>query len=129
MGGYVALEVLRLAQDRVVGLALLSTSARADSPQQLASRRDQRIAVGAGRFDAVVGRPDSRPDLGSIRCPTAVVHGEGDRLIAPDNGVELAEGISGARLTLVPGAGHLALQEQPAAVCAAVGAWLDALPA
>src|SRR5258706_11548260 len=35
MGGYVALEVLRQAPERVQRLALLDTSARPDSPDQL----------------------------------------------------------------------------------------------
>ncbi|MCE7028028.1 alpha/beta fold hydrolase [Jiella avicenniae] len=39
MGGYVALEVLRLATERVAGLALIATSARADMPEQTSVRR------------------------------------------------------------------------------------------
>ena len=39
MGGYVALEVMRIAPDRVAGLALMATSARADTPEQTAARR------------------------------------------------------------------------------------------
>ena len=38
MGGYVALEVMRQAPARVARLALLNTSARADSPEQKAAR-------------------------------------------------------------------------------------------
>ncbi len=167
MGGYVALEVMRLAPERVSGLVLISTSARPDSAEQVASRRDQERAVAAGRFAelvdaafpvlvdagnvarpdladawrrmaleigpeafvtqlaAAIDRPDSRPDLASIRCPTAVVHGAGDRLITPENAVELADGIPGARLTLVPDAGHMIAQEQPAALAAAVSELLD----
>ncbi|GAA2494367.1 alpha/beta hydrolase [Terrabacter carboxydivorans] len=169
MGGYVALEVLRLAPERVTGLALISTSARADSPEQVASRREQAQAVAVGRFGelveavypllvdaaniartdladfwrrmaldigpdafvaqltAVMGRPDSRPDLASIRCPTAVVHGTGDRLIAPENAVEISRAISGAELTLVPDAGHMMAQEQPGALADAVVELLDAV--
>lgn len=41
--------------------------------------------------EAVIGRADSRALLGSIVCSTLVVHGAGDRLIAPENGAELAE--------------------------------------
>lgn len=54
MGGYVALEVMRLAPERVAALALISTSARPDSPEQLASRREQQRAVAAGRFSELV---------------------------------------------------------------------------
>ena len=40
MGGYVALEVLRVAPERVVSPALLDTSARADTPEQTAKGRE-----------------------------------------------------------------------------------------
>ncbi len=38
MGGYVALEIMRVAPERVLGLALLSTSARPDTPEATANR-------------------------------------------------------------------------------------------
>lgn len=47
LGGYVAQEVLRLAPERVARLALLDTSARADSPQRAAQRREQERRVSA----------------------------------------------------------------------------------
>ncbi len=40
MGGYVALEIMRQAPDRVLGLALLDTSARPDTPESTANRRN-----------------------------------------------------------------------------------------
>ncbi|MEL7543006.1 MAG: alpha/beta fold hydrolase [Pseudomonadota bacterium] len=39
MGGYVALELARVAPDRVAALALIDTSARADRPAQIDQRR------------------------------------------------------------------------------------------
>jgi len=39
MGGYVSLEIMRQAPERVIKLALLSTSARPDSPAQIRQRR------------------------------------------------------------------------------------------
>jgi pimeloyl-ACP methyl ester carboxylesterase len=54
MGGYIALEVVRQAPERVLALALLSTSARPDTPEQSASRRAQVAMVQAGQFDALV---------------------------------------------------------------------------
>lgn len=39
MGGYVALEVVRRAPERVSGLVLAATSARPDTPEQSATRR------------------------------------------------------------------------------------------
>jgi pimeloyl-ACP methyl ester carboxylesterase len=85
--------------------------------------------VGAKAFvsqlEAVMARPDSRPGLAAITCPTAVIHGRGDRLITPDNAAETADAIPGAVLTLVEGAGHMLPQEQPIAAQAALTALFD----
>ena len=58
MGGYVALEVVRRAPERVAALALLDTSARPDTPEQTALRRSA-IAASASDFEGVV-RASSR---------------------------------------------------------------------
>jgi len=50
MGGYVALEMLRQARHRVLKLALLDTSARPDTPEQLQKRRDFISLAERGRF-------------------------------------------------------------------------------
>jgi pimeloyl-ACP methyl ester carboxylesterase len=162
MGGYVALEVMRRAPERVRALALISTSARPDTPEQADGRRRQIEMTRAGGFDdlvlgafpalvdesnredaaiaafwsrmahevgadafcaqqrAATGREDARPTLATITCPTAVVHGAGDRLIPVENGHELVAAIPGAVGTIIDGAGHMALQEQPAAVASAL---------
>lgn len=54
MGGYVALEVVRQAPQRVRALALVSTSARADTAEQRAARERQSGLVEAGDFDRLV---------------------------------------------------------------------------
>ncbi len=54
MGGYVALDVIRQAPRRVRALALVSTSARRDTPEQLASRQHQSRLVEAGDFERLV---------------------------------------------------------------------------
>ena len=45
--------------------------------------------------------------LGEISAPTAIVVGTEDRVVAPRAARQLATQISGARLSLVEGAGHL----------------------
>jgi pimeloyl-ACP methyl ester carboxylesterase len=54
MGGYVALEAMRQAPERVRGLAMISTSARSDTPEQEASRRQQIDLTNAGKFNMLV---------------------------------------------------------------------------
>jgi non-heme chloroperoxidase len=50
---------------------------------------------------------DRYPRLGEIPVPTAVMVGDTDRTTPPSHSRRLAEGIPGARLVTVPGAGHL----------------------
>lgn len=54
MGGYIAFEVVRQAPERVARLALLDTSARADTPEATAMRHAQMALAGAGRLGEVV---------------------------------------------------------------------------
>jgi len=86
--------------------------------------------VGAAAFirqqTAILGRSDSRPMLGSIRCPTLVLVGDGDELTPPERAAEIAAGIDGARLVTVPHSGHLSTLEQPQEVTRALLEWLQA---
>lgn len=54
MGGYVAQEIMRIAPGRVDRLALLDTSARADTPERRELRMAQIRATREGRFGEVV---------------------------------------------------------------------------
>jgi pimeloyl-ACP methyl ester carboxylesterase len=62
---------------------------------------------------AIIGRPDSRPDLAGIGCPTLVLVGDGDELIPPEHSAEIARGIPGAHLVVVPDCGHLSTLDRP----------------
>lgn len=67
----------------------------------------------AGAQLAMSQRPDSRGDLQGIEIPTLVVHGMEDQLIPVSEAEIMAEGIPGAKLVLIEGAGHLVNMEQP----------------
>jgi pimeloyl-ACP methyl ester carboxylesterase len=56
MGGYVAQEIMRQAPERVERLALLDTSARADTPEQSQRRRDLIALSERGQFHGVTPR-------------------------------------------------------------------------
>ena len=75
--------------------------------------------------EAIKGRPDSRPTLAAISCPTLVLVGDGDQATPPDASREIAEGIRGARLVIVPDCGHLSTLEQPDAVTHALTEWIS----
>jgi pimeloyl-ACP methyl ester carboxylesterase len=73
---------------------------------------------------AIIGRPDSRPDLAAVACPTLIVVGDDDQLTPPALAQETAAGIRGARLVVIPDSGHLSTLEQPQAVTVALVAWM-----
>lgn len=56
MGGYVALEVLRQASQRVERIALLDTSSRADTPEKTAGREAAIADCEEDRFDDLLDR-------------------------------------------------------------------------
>lgn len=65
---------------------------------------------------AIMNRPDSRPTLATIACPTLVICGENDQITPPELATEMADGIKQARLEIITRCGHLAPLDQPAAV-------------
>jgi pimeloyl-ACP methyl ester carboxylesterase len=104
-----------------------------------AGRRDDRALqaivrtmaqdTGAAAFGrqqtAIMHRPDSRPGLTGITCPTLVAVGADDTLTPPDRAAEMATAIPGARQVVVPDCGHLSTLEQPAAVTRALVEFLS----
>lgn len=76
---------------------------------------------------AIMARPDYRPLLPQIACPTLVACGRADLLTPPEQSQEMASLIPGARLSLLDDCGHLLTWEQPARVSDLLLAWLRAL--
>ncbi len=103
---------------------LLSPSA---APQLRASARaialDQSGEAVIAALQALRDRPDRRDELGGIACPTLVVVGSEDVLTPPAEAAAMASAIPGARLVTIPGAGHLANLEAPAAFEAVLAAF------
>jgi pimeloyl-ACP methyl ester carboxylesterase len=73
---------------------------------------------------AIISRPDSRPALAWIRCPTLVLSGDEDNTIPNALSTEMANGIPGAKLVIVPNCGHMSPTEQPSATTGALVDWL-----
>jgi len=73
---------------------------------------------------AVIGRPDSRPALAWIKCPTLVLTGDQDNTIPNSLSMEMAGGIPGAKLLVLPNCGHLPQVEQTQATTDALTEWL-----
>ncbi|MEP3431236.1 MAG: alpha/beta hydrolase [Roseibium sp.] len=155
MGGYLAMEILREAPQRVGKVALLDTNARSDTPEQT-ERREFMIKLTRERgFEkiphllypgfvheireddeelksivvemandtgpeafirqqtALINRPDARPGLRDIHCPTLVLVGDGDRLTPLEMSQEIHDHIPESDLAVIPGSGHLSTLEEP----------------
>jgi pimeloyl-ACP methyl ester carboxylesterase len=74
---------------------------------------------------AIMARPDSRPGLAAIACPTLMLVGEQDGGTPPELAREIASAIAGTRLVIVPDCGHLSTIEQPQAVTQALVEWME----
>jgi pimeloyl-ACP methyl ester carboxylesterase len=73
---------------------------------------------------AIMTRPDSRPGLAAINCPTLVLVGDSDEATPPELAREMAAAIPGAKLVVVPECGHLSTIERPHAVNTALVEWM-----
>jgi len=72
-------------------------------------------------------RPDSTPLLAQVSVPSLVITGEEDEMIPVDESRRMASAIPGAKLVIIPGAGHLANMEQPDAFNTALNTFLTTL--
>jgi len=72
-------------------------------------------------------RADSHETLGHIQVPTLVVVGEEDVLTPPAESESMAAAITGSRLEVIPGAGHLSNLENPSAYHTVLARFLDSM--
>ena len=85
---------------------------------------DTGVAAFRRQQTAIMGRPDNRPLLPSIRCPTLVLVGREDVLTPVELSQEIAASVPGAKLVVVPDCGHISTLERPDAVNRALREWL-----
>ncbi len=116
-------EVIDALYPRLVHASRIADSTLRELNRQMG--REVGVAGYCNQQAAIIARPDSRPLLASIRCPTLVLVGEADQLTPPERAHEMASGIAGARLVTVPGCGHLSALEEPEAVNQALLALLQ----
>lgn len=76
---------------------------------------------------AIIGRPDSRPTLAAINCPTLVICGRDDAITPPELAEEMASGIRDAKLELIEQCGHLSTLDQPEEVSRLIVHWLKGI--
>jgi len=102
---------------------------RPDAPAELLAEVTEIMAevrpAGYRAAAVALGQTDLTALLGGIDVPTLVIHGAQDTVVPPETGDMLAASIPGARFVLIPDAGHVSNQEQPAAFNAAVRGFLE----
>lgn len=75
----------------------------------------------------IMTRPDSRPSLADIRCPTLVICGREDLITPLPIAAEIAAGIQDSRLCIVENCGHLSPLDQPDEVARLLLEWITHL--
>jgi len=99
----------------------------AATPEQIQALNDQQRLSCDGARAAAIFRAravlDVREFLPLVRCPTLVLHADGDSVVPVELGSELAASIAGARFETLPSRNHIPLAGEPAfeRFCAAVG--------
>jgi pimeloyl-ACP methyl ester carboxylesterase len=78
----------------------------------------------AAAIGALMGRPDSTPDLPRISCATLVVVGDQDEVTPAAEAEAMQRAIPRSTLSVMSGAGHLSSLEQPEAFSRALGDFL-----
>jgi pimeloyl-ACP methyl ester carboxylesterase len=112
---------------------LVGETTHRERPALVARLRERILAAPptgiANALHGLAARADSRETLPTVAVPTLVLVGAEDVLTPPSEAALLAAAIPRARLDVIPAAGHLANLENPAAVNAALRAFLagDAL--
>ncbi|MGI8886896.1 MAG: alpha/beta fold hydrolase [Gaiellaceae bacterium] len=141
MGGYCALALARRAPERVVGMVLAGSKARADEMQRRVYRNEliarlrekgvpgdldtevdaQELAVAQ---EAMRDRLDLSGVVASFGGPLLVCVGDSDELVSVDEARDLAASAIRGTLEIFEGAGHLLTLEQPEQFDAVLGEFL-----
>ena len=150
LGGYVALEMIRQAPDRIRRVALfgtratMATRARTVREQGLlatAPHADPTLTpivsgpvqamaerVGAEVFErqqrVLLARPDLDAAIDAVRVPTLVAVGDRDRICMVEDAAALADRIPGAHFHVIRNCGHLSPMERSGEVTMLLRTWL-----
>lgn len=116
-------EPVDFADAVLANLAGPTITAEAFDAQRAAMARISGVALRRS-IDCLVTH-DSRSLLGSISAPTLCLVGALDTETPPAYACAIADGVPGARVEVVPGAGHLLNVEAPDVVNALIGDHLD----
>jgi 3-oxoadipate enol-lactonase len=118
--------VAREMMPKLLGKTTHESNSDAESFVRRLIKQQSPVAI-RGAIHRMMHRPDSTPLLAQVSVPTLVITGAEDEMIPVEESRRIASGIRGAKLVIIPGAGHLANLEQPEAFNAALSGFLTAL--
>ena len=118
--------VAREMMPKLLGKTTNESNSDAESFIRRLIKQQSPVAIRGG-IHRMMHRPDSTPLLAQVSVPTLVITGAEDEMIPVEESRRMASGIRGAKLVVVPGAGHLASLEQPDAFNAALNGFLTGL--
>ena len=118
--------VAREMMPKLLGKTTQESNSDAESFIRRLIKQQSPIAV-RNAIHRMMHRPDSTPLLAQVSVPTLVITGAEDEMIPVEESRKMASAIRGAKLVIIPGAGHLANLEQPDAFNAELNGFLAAL--
>jgi pimeloyl-ACP methyl ester carboxylesterase len=118
--------VAREMMPKLIGATTRATNDSVEATIRRFIKQQSPVAI-RNAIHRMMHRPDSTPMLAQISVPTLVITGAEDEMIPVDESRRMARDIKGAKLVIVPGAGHLANIEQPEPFNAALSEFLNTL--
>ncbi len=121
------LEGLKNDPVSVVDMTVKFSIAKANRERLSGPLRESMLKANPAVFhDDLVAcdRLDVADKISGIKLPTLVICGDDDKMTPPSLSKYIAENIGGARLSLIPGAGHFVMVENPAGFNDAVKSFL-----
>jgi 3-oxoadipate enol-lactonase len=118
--------VARDMMPKLLGKTTQEANPAAEATIRRLIKQQSPIAI-RGAIHRMMHRPDSTPLLAQVSVPTLVITGEEDEMIPVEESRRMATAVPGAKLVIIPAAGHLANVEQPDAFNNALNAFLTSL--
>jgi 3-oxoadipate enol-lactonase len=118
--------VARDMMPKLLGKSTHESNSDAESFVRRLIKQQSPLAV-RNAIQRMMHRTDSTLLLAQVSVPTLVITGAEDEMIPVEESRKMAAAIPGAKLVIIPGAGHLANLEQPEAFNAALSEFLTSL--
>lgn len=118
--------VAREMMPKLIGKTTKETNASIEPTVRRLIKQQSPVAIRCAIL-RMMHRSDSTPLLSTITVPTLIIVGDEDELTPVAESQRMADVIPGARMVIIPGAGHLPNLEQPDAFNAALNGFLASL--